>query len=160
LVIAATTGLAAAHAQDVVHRDVKPDNILVPSRDERPLYESAKLADLGLARPAGVSGASLTGAQLAMGTPGYIAPEQAMNAREAGKHADVFSRGATLYALLVGEPPFTGESVTAIVLKTIQGDHRPLREMRADASVATAALVDSCLAKDPSERPDDAAALL
>jgi hypothetical protein len=158
--LAATRGLAAAHAEGVVHRDVKPDNILVPTgKDGAPLPAAAKLADLGLARPAGAGGLSLTNAQLAMGTPGFMAPEQALNAREAGPPADVFSMGATLYALLSGEPPFTGESATAVVLKTIQDAPRPLRELRPDVSDASAAIIERCLAKDPALRPASAAEL-
>jgi serine/threonine protein kinase len=160
--IAATEGLAAAHRQGVVHRDVKPDNILVPQhpRTQAPSFSDAKIADLGLARAENMAGSSLTGADSAMGTPGYMAPEQALNARKAGKPADVFAMGATLYALLTGRSPFKGETATEAVLAVIQKPHTPLNEVRAGISPATTALIDRCLAKEPTQRYIDAVALL
>ncbi|MCY3018456.1 MAG: serine/threonine-protein kinase, partial [Planctomycetota bacterium] len=128
--LAATSGLANAHAQGVVHRDIKPDNILIPkAQDGSLLFPAAKLADLGLARDLARQ-QTLTGVQDAMGTPGYMAPEQATAVKEAGKPADVFSMGATLYALLAGHSPFKGPTSTATILKTIQEPHVPIREVR------------------------------
>jgi serine/threonine protein kinase len=160
--IAATTGLVAAHTQGVIHRDIKPDNILVPQEKQAgtPQFAAAKIADLGLARGEDMAGASLTGAQSAMGTPGYMAPEQALNAKKAGKPADVFSMGAALYALLAGQAPFKGETVTEAVIATLQKAHEPIATHRADISPATAALIDRCLNKEPSARYVDASALL
>ena len=160
--IAATEGLAAAHIQGVIHRDVKPDNILVPQDPHtRALqFSAAKIADLGLARGEDMAGSSLTGAQSAMGTPGFMAPEQALNARKAGKPADVFAMGATIYALLSGAAPFKGETVTEAVLAVIQKPHTPIGEVRPGVSAATAALIDRCLAKEPTQRYVDAVALL
>ena len=160
--IAATMGLVAAHTQGVIHRDIKPDNILVPQDKASGAiqFSAAKIADLGLARGEDMGGASLTGAQSAMGTPGYMAPEQALNAKKAGKPADVFAMGATLYALLAGQAPFKGETVTEAVINTLQKAHEPVLTHRADISPATAALVDRCLHKDPAARYVDASALL
>ena len=161
LVIAATKGLAAAHDAGVIHRDVKPDNILVPiDADGNVRLDAARLADLGLARPEASNDKSLTGASWSMGTPGYMAPEQAMSAKEATVTADVFSMGATLYALLVGRAPFIADTPTATVLKTIQEDHQPLTDFRADLSPETIDLVDRCLAKNAVDRPEDGIALL
>lgn len=159
--IAGTTGLAAAHKAGIVHRDVKPDNMLIPqSKDGTLRFSEAKLADLGLARAEDLVGASLTGAQSSMGTPGYMAPEQAMNAKKAGKPADVFSMGASLYAMLAGQSPFRGETSTETIMATIQQAHKPLREARPDASPVTSELIDRCLAKDPAQRFVDGSALL
>lgn len=161
IVIAATRGLAAAHRVGVIHRDVKPDNILVPIDDDKvPHFRSSKLADLGLARPSQSSQHSLTGASWSMGTPGYMAPEQALNAKEAGAAADIFSMGATLYSLLAGEAPFRSEVPTATVIQTIQEPHKPLRSVRPDISEQLSELVDRCLAKSPGQRPAEASALL
>ena len=151
---AAAEGLAAAHAEGVVHRDVKPDNVLIPkAKDgERLLFVSAKLADLGLARGEDIN-QSLTVTHAAMGTPGYMAPEQALDAHSAGVPADIFSLGATLYALLSGQAPFTGTSVTKIIFDTVQGQNAPLEQFRPDVSGPTRAIVQRCLNKDPALRP-------
>ncbi|MCY3020025.1 MAG: protein kinase [Planctomycetota bacterium] len=119
--IAAANGLAAAHAKGIIHRDIKPDNILVPPAAGGNIldFAGAKVADLGLARQQ-EGGQSLTGTSSAMGTPGFMPPEQGMSARKAGKPADVFALGATLYALLAGKPPFTGDTAMAIMIATLQ----------------------------------------
>ncbi|GMV79136.1 MAG: hypothetical protein AMXMBFR7_03200 [Planctomycetota bacterium] len=160
LIASASEGLAAAHAEGIVHRDIKPDNILIPFArgGHEPQFGRSKLADLGLAR-CGESGLSLTGAQMAMGTPGYLAPEQAIDAKTAGLPADVYGMGATLYALLSGHAPFTGSSAMKIILDTMQNPHRPIRELRPDVSEATAALLERCLQKKPEHRPRDGGAL-
>src|SRR5205807_2276357 len=125
--IAATEGLAAAHAEAIVHRDVKPDNILIPKSKQGELQlKAAKLADLGLARGED-SGDSLTGTRTALGTPGFMAPEQCMDAKKAKTPADVFSMGATLYALLACRTPFKGETPMETVLATLQKPHAPIR---------------------------------
>ncbi|MCZ7647627.1 MAG: protein kinase [Planctomycetota bacterium] len=157
----ATAGLAAAHAQGVVHRDVKPENILLPraAGGEGFNLSSAKLADLGLARSDDTD-QGLTGTQVVMGTLGYLAPEQAMDAKSVGPGADVFSMGATLYALLTGTPPFERQSAAKALMDTLHEPHVPLQDVRPGASESVCALVDRCLAKEPAERFPDAAALL
>jgi serine/threonine-protein kinase len=157
--IAATEGLAAAHAKGIVHRDIKPDNILIPWKGDTLAFDAAKLADLGLARCEEV-GRSLTGTQAMLGTAGYMAPEQAVDARKARKQADVFSMGATLQALLTGQPPFHGSSALETILATLQKPHVPVRNTCPSLSRITAELIEHCLRKDPAERFVDAAALL
>jgi len=160
LCIAATTGLCAAHAENIVHRDIKPDNILIPRSPTGELeHLKSKLADLGLARGEDL-GQSLTGAQSALGTPGYMAPEQAMDAKHAGKPADVFSLGATLYAFLTGQAPFTASNLGRALLDTIQQPHVPVQSQRPDTSPGTAAVIDRCLMKDAGMRFTDARDLL
>jgi len=154
--IAATEGLAAAHASGIVHRDVKPDNIMVPAG---PRYSSAKLADLGLAHFDDVE-SELTTDQSCMGTPGFIAPEQAIDSRKAAKPADVFSMGATLYWMLTAHTPFQGETPLNIILATIQQPHTPARTYRSDLSAQTLKVLDRCMAKEPELRFCDGAALL
>ncbi|MCW8129940.1 MAG: protein kinase [Planctomycetota bacterium] len=162
IVIAATEGLKSAHDQNVVHRDVKPDNIMIPKSKSggELLFKNAKLADLGLARGDDGAQQGLTATQVALGTPGYMAPEQADDARTAGKPADVFSMGAALYALLSGGAPFKGESLMKIFFATAQKPHEPIQQLRPEVGAATAALIDRCLAKDPAQRPADATMLL
>ncbi|MCZ7644464.1 MAG: serine/threonine protein kinase [Planctomycetota bacterium] len=160
VVLAATRGLAAAHEEGVIHRDIKPHNILIPfaKNSAKPNLAGAKLADLGLARMES-SDQNLTATQSAMGTPGYLAPEQAQDAKNAGKPADVYGMGATLYALLSGQAPFTGSSAAMVLIDTIQKPHVPIRNLRPDVSEVTAELLDRCLAKNPAERYSDGAVL-
>ncbi len=158
--VAASKGLAAAHLEGILHRDVKPENILIPMDDRgRLMVDDAKISDLGLARPE-VSEEGITATSIGMGTPGYMAPEQARDARTAKKPSDVFGMGATLYALLTGEPPFTGPTAMEVVLRTLDGTHREAREIRTDLSEPTSLLLERCLALDPARRFPDALALL
>ena len=158
--IAATRGLAAAHGEGIVHRDVKPENVLIPrSRQGELALGRAKLSDLGLARIESVEG-DLTSTMIALGTPGYMAPEQVHDARTAGKSADVFSMGATLYSLLAGACPFGNITPMEISDALLQGRWRPIREAFPGVSETTATIVERCLAADPTARYPDAAALL
>jgi formylglycine-generating enzyme required for sulfatase activity/tRNA A-37 threonylcarbamoyl transferase component Bud32 len=159
--IAAAKGLAGAHGVGIIHRDIKPDNILIPKNraTNLPLYKSSKLADLGLARGEDL-GQSLTMGQACMGTPGYMSPEQALDAKSVGKPADVFSLGATLYALLSFNAPFTGSSAMKIVMDTAQTPHVPIKNLRPEVSAQTAALIDRCLQKQADKRFGDADDLL
>ena len=145
IVRAATRGLAAAHKRGIIHRDIKPDNIMIPKGD----VGAAKLADLGLAKPEGGGQSLGTASHVAMGTPGYMAPEQVEDAKTAGPPADVFSMGATLYALLSGRAPFTGSSLGVILRDTATKDAEPLPPA---VSGTTRAIIDRCLAKDPARR--------
>ncbi len=159
--VAATEGLDAAHQEGIIHRDIKPDNIMIPKLKGSDLlnFKAAKLADLGLARGEEL-GQSLTGAGACMGTPGYMAPEQALDAKAVRKPGDVFSMGATLYALLSGNAPFGGSVLFKMLQSTMNDPHPPLRQIRADLSDATITLIDLCLQKDPARRYKDAHALL
>jgi len=158
--IAGTKGLLAAHKENIIHRDIKPDNILIPQDAAGTLqFKLCKLADLGLARSE-EHGNSLTGSQAAVGTPGYMSPEQARDARKCGKPADIFSMGACLYALLSGRPPFHGKSPMDIILDTMQKSHEPIGNVRPNVSSPTQALIDRCLQKNPQHRFKDADALM
>jgi len=161
LCIAATEGLAAAHLEGVIHRDIKPDNIFIPNfRRAADLdFQAAKLGDLGLARSDEL-GSTMTVSGAFMGTLGFVAPEQARDAKSAREPADVFGMGAALYALLAGRAAFTGKTPTEKLMATLQEPHEPIRTFRPDVAEATAKLLDCCLAKDPGARYPDAQALL
>jgi WD40 repeat protein len=142
-------GLAAAHAQGLVHRDVKPANILLENGVER-----VKLTDFGLARA--VDDASLTQSGLVAGTPQYMAPEQAGG--EAVDHrADLFSLGSVLYALCTGRPPFRASGTMAVLRRVCEGSPRPIREINADIADWLVTLIARLHAKVPAERVQSAA---
>jgi serine/threonine-protein kinase len=143
-------GLAAAHAAGFVHRDVKPANVMLTDRGD------VKVMDFGIAAPE--SGTGLTGTGMVMGTARYLAPEQAAG-QPATPASDVYALGIVLYELLTGTPPFDRESPLATAMAHVREDPPPVASVRADTPPWLAALVDSCLAKDPSERPAGAAEL-
>ena len=161
IMIAATEGLCAAHSHGVIHRDLKPDNIMIPATRNAKGFEltNAKLMDLGLARNE-ESNQSLTGGQAAMGTPGYMAPEQAMDAKTADKRSDVFGMGATMYALLNGKPPFADETIMKVLMKTMHEPHVPILTIRPEISPALNDVLERCLNKKQDQRYANAQALL
>jgi tRNA A-37 threonylcarbamoyl transferase component Bud32 len=137
-------GLAAAHAQGLVHRDVKPANILLENGVER-----VKITDFGLARA--VDDSSLTRNGVIVGTPLYMAPEQARN--EAVDHrADLFSLGSILYALATGKPPFQAPSSLAVLRRVCDDAPRPIRQVNADVPEWLCAIIAKLQAKRPAER--------
>ncbi len=137
-------GLAAAHAHGLVHRDVKPSNILLENGVER-----VKLTDFGLARAA--DDASLTQSGVLAGTPQYMAPEQAQG--EGIDHrADLFSLGSVLYAMCAGRPPFRAETTMAVIRRVCDERPRSLREVNPDVPVWLAAIVAKLHAKNPARR--------
>jgi serine/threonine-protein kinase len=146
----AAAGLAHAHAQHVVHRDIKPQNILLSAGGV------TKILDMGLARvrdePEGDSHTSLTREGDVMGTVDYMAPEQSRDARAADARSDIYSLGATLYYLLVGRPPFPGGSVIEKLARLATDEPQPLGQIRPDCPRELAAVVDRMMAKRPGDR--------
>jgi serine/threonine protein kinase len=146
----AALGLQHAHEQGLVHRDVKPHNLLYARADGR-----VKILDLGLARlatPGEEASATLTQQGAVMGTPDYIAPEQAMDAHRADIRADLYSLGGTFYYLLTGQPPFSGRSVLEKLWKHQCQPPPRLEDARPEAPPAVAAIMARLLAKRPEER--------
>ncbi|MDQ3997584.1 MAG: protein kinase, partial [Gemmatimonadota bacterium] len=143
--------LAFAHARGVVHRDVKPDNILIEGASGRPM-----VTDFGIARAAEAdSRLTLTG--VAMGTPAYMAPEQALGEREVDGRSDIYSLGVVGYQMLAGEPPFSASNTPALLMKHVSEAPRPIAQLRPDAPPALVGAVMRALAKKPEERWRDAA---
>jgi hypothetical protein len=147
----AARGLAAAHEKGLIHRDIKPGNILL-----EPPTDRVKLTDLGLARI--TEDVKLTRTGYVSGTPLYMAPEQALGA-EPDPRSDLFSLGAVMYEMAAGQTPFTGSSALAILKQITEARHLPLREENPDAPVWLAEIIDNLLAKKPADRYDTAADL-
>ena len=143
-------GLAAAHAGGVIHRDIKPANLIVTPAGV------VKICDFGIARgPFVTADTSLTGPMFAMGTSKYMAPEQAQSG-PIDARADLYALGCTMYAMLAGSAPFSGEAIE-VIQQHLNKAPLPLREHRDDIPPPLEALVTQLLAKAPSARPDDAA---
>ena len=144
LAIQITEGLAFAHQQGLVHRDVKPQNVLLNGDGQ------AKVTDFGIARSLDVQhGMTQTGTVL--GTSDYIAPEQAQGQR-VDEHTDVYSLGVVLYELLTGEVPFPGENFVAVAMRHINEPPPAIRDRRPDVSPRLEAAVQRAMAKDPRDR--------
>jgi tRNA A-37 threonylcarbamoyl transferase component Bud32 len=133
-----------AHAQGLVHRDIKPDNIII-ARDGR-----AKIMDFGIARMGG-AGADLTQAGQVLGTPSFMAPEQFRSSRVDGR-ADLFSLGSTLYFVFTGEKPFKGKSTVEVAHAITTAEPRPPSVAKADLPSGIDAILKKCLEKNPEER--------
>ena len=139
-------GLQYAHDHGIVHRDVKPENILVV--DGR-----ACIMDFGLARAlSGVDAQRLTASGLAVGTPHYLSPEQASAEKEVGPKADQYALACVLYEMLAGEPPFTGPTASAIAMRHITEQPAPLRSRRRSAPIGVERAVLRAMEKVPSDR--------
>src|SRR5262249_11473862 len=136
----AAVALQRGHELGLVHRDIKPGNLLLAMQGKRRVV---KVIDFGLAKAKSeIKGdRELTGPNQMMGTPGYTAPEQLRDAKRADARSDVYSLGCTLYCLLAGEPPFKGDSAYAVLLAQQAGDVRPLQEVRPEMPEELAAVV-------------------
>jgi uncharacterized protein (TIGR03067 family) len=172
----AALGLQHAHERGMVHRDIKPQNLMLTPDGQ------VKILDFGLARfametapagallssgptdaPAAAATASLTQVGTVMGTPDYIAPEQASDAHTADIRADIYSLGCTLYDLLAGHAPFAEGTVMTKVMAHIERMPTPLSEVRKDVPPALARVVERMMTKDPAKRyqtPAEVAAAL
>ena len=148
--------LSYAHECGVVHRDIKPDNILLDAVTGRPM-----VTDFGIARAMDSSGDSrLTATGMAIGTPAYMSPEQAAGDREIDGRSDLYSLGILGYQMLTGEPPFTASSTPAMLVKHISEVPIPVQQRRADVPPDLARSVMMLLEKDPANRYPTAASLV
>ena len=152
-------GVGAAHERGIVHRDLKPENILFTTAGA-PL-----VADLGLAKhwsraaPGASQSVSLSATGEIRGTAGYMAPEQARDAKEVGPTADVFALGAILYELISGRAAFPGESVLDVIEKVQSGSFAPLHSIRPETPRWLEEVVSRALAREPARRFSDGGAL-
>ncbi len=147
-ILQAARGLGYAHEQGIIHRDIKPANLL---RENSGII---KVTDLGLARLSGTSaeGSGLTQAGGVLGTVDYMSPEQAVDSTTIDHRADIYSLGATLYYLLVGQPPYTGKTIMAILLKHREGVVPHIGEVRTDVPAVIDEIYAKMMAKSVTAR--------
>jgi serine/threonine-protein kinase len=147
--------LSAAHALSVIHRDIKPDNILLEGTRGRVM-----VTDFGIAKAmSGSSGGTLTSAGVAIGTPQYMSPEQAAGEKEIDGRSDLYSLGIVSYQMLTGELPFNAPSVAGILMKQIGEMAEPIKTLRTEVPEDLDLAVTRCLEKDPESRWPSADAL-
>ena len=158
-----TRALVFAHAQGVIHRDIKPDNVLLSTG----AGAAAVVTDFGVAKAftaARTTGASkpsgMTGVGMSIGTPGYMAPEQAAADPSVDHRADIYALGILGYEMLAGAPPFHGRSPQELLAAQMTEAPAPLELRRYDLPKALNDLLMRCLEKSPAKRPQTAAALL
>src|SRR4249919_3431656 len=136
-------GLSVAHARNMVHRDIKPQNVLIDSEGR------AKLTDFGISRQLEQDGMTATGRVL--GTTDYVSPEQAMG-RQVDPRSDVYSLGVVLYEMLLGQVPFQADSQVGVAMKHVNEELPDVQRRRPEVSAAVALVVERSAAKDPGER--------
>jgi hypothetical protein len=153
--------LAYAHSVGIVHRDMKPDNILISGT-------AAVVTDFGVAKAVSVArergslqpGQNITGVGISLGTPQYMAPEQAAADPNSDHRVDLYAMGIVAYEMLVGSPPFHGRTPQALLAAQLTELPPPLSSRRYDVPVALSDLVMQCLEKDPADRPRNASDLV
>jgi len=139
--------LGAAHERHIVHRDVKPHNVLISDEG------AAKITDFGIARTLTEEGLTMAGRVL--GTTDYVSPEQALGQPVTGQ-SDLYSLGVVLFEMLTGQVPFHGSSPVAVAMKHVREQVPDVQQLRPELSAATARVLDRALAKDPARRYSDA----
>jgi serine/threonine-protein kinase len=146
IAVAIASALHYAHQHGIIHRDLKPENVLLQAG--QPV-----IADFGIALAvSNAGGTRVTQTGLSLGTPQYMSPEQATGDHTLDGRTDIYSLGAVLYEMLIGEPPHTGQSVQAIVARVLTDRPRPVRSVRDTVPVQIEAAIDKALAKLPADR--------
>ena len=147
------SALGFAHENGVVHRDIKPGNILISNTGQ------VKVADFGIARALGAAVEDgLTQSGAVMGTATYLSPEQAQGAQP-DPRSDLYSLGVTMYEMVAGRAPFVGDTPVAVTYQHVHAMPTPLHDMKQDVSIDFEAIVAKCMAKSPKRRYDSASAL-
>jgi len=138
-------GLSEAHEKGLVHRDIKPDNVLVSKK-------IVKILDFGIAKQVGgTADPNLTQGGMVMGTPHYMSPEQALG-RAVDARTDIFSLGVVLYEMLTGLKPFTGEAATQVLLQIVMNEPRDIAQAAPDVTRELAMIVRRCMQKQAADR--------
>ena len=149
-------GLAAAHAHGTIHRDLKPSNIFLAASADG--SETVKLLDFGVAKC--LSSEDITHGDAIVGTPAYMAPEQAVAAARVDVRADVYGVGAVLYRMLTGKAPHDSSDSTIALARLLSEEPQRPRALRPDLPADVEALVQLCLSRNPADRPQDALAVV
>jgi serine/threonine-protein kinase len=150
LMARAAEALHYAHSQNVVHRDVKPANLMYDIANDR-----LKLTDFGIAR---LTDASRTRTGIILGTPSYMSPEQ-LSASKVSGQTDIYSLGVTMYHLLSGAPPFQADSIPRLMDKIVHHRHRPISDIRDDVPACADAILTRAMAKNPGDRYESGKAM-
>ncbi|HEV8000984.1 MAG TPA: serine/threonine-protein kinase [Planctomycetaceae bacterium] len=148
VVLVCADALKHAHDQNMIHRDIKPDNILVTSRGV------VKVADFGLAKALDED-VSMTQSGTGLGTPLYMAPEQARNAKHVDKRSDIYALGSTLYYFVTGKLPFTGENTLELIIAKERGTYASARKLNPKIPERLDLIIGKMLLKDPKDRYGD-----
>ena len=143
----ATNALAVAHRAGILHRDIKPDNIMLDGPERHVL-----LMDFGIAKALGETGVGVTATGMIVGTPQYMSPEQATGDKSIDHRSDLYSLGVVAFQMIAGTPPFSASSVPMLIMKHIAEPAPSLLEVRRDCPRALADAIAKCLEKDPADR--------
>jgi serine/threonine-protein kinase len=155
-IVQACEAVAEAHAQGIVHRDIKPQNLFLTQHLGG--GSLVKVLDFGVSKTAS-AGASLTQSMTVIGSPLYMSPEQMRSSRDVDRRSDIWALGVVFFELLTGRLPFDGDSIPALCLKVVSDTAPSLATLRPDVSPELAAIVARCLEKDRERRFGDAAEL-
>lgn len=139
--------LEAAHQAGVIHRDVKPENVLLEGKEQRAL-----LTDFGIARTAALDGPAVTAAGLVMGSPQYMSPEQMRGDADIGFATDLYALGAMAFEMLAGTLPYAAATVQQLIYLQVTTDPAPLGDLRPDVPKGVSEAVTRCLRREPGDR--------
>jgi eukaryotic-like serine/threonine-protein kinase len=153
IILACLDALSHAHESNLIHRDIKPDNILVTSKG------IVKVADLGLAKATDEDN-SMTQSGTGLGTPLYMPPEQARNAKHVDHRTDIYALGGTFYNFLTGKFPFTGDSALELIMAKESGKFEPVRKLNPEVPEKLDLLIEKMMAKNPDHRFNNCAEIM